>query len=116
MGPAGFDGARGTAPGEKLSAWLRSDERGLFAALMLLQWLGDWQSRAHVVLVDMQGRTPAMLVELFLRMPVVTAPLAEARCGAGRCTVQRNLDLMQGRGLIREITGQGRFRVWTVQK
>ena len=56
-----------------------------------------------------------MLVDLFLRLPVVTAPLAEARCGAGRSTVQRNLDLMQARGLIREITGQGRFRVWAVQ-
>ena len=115
VGLAGLDGARGASPGEKLGAWLRSAERGLFAALMALERLSLWQSRAQAVLADLQGRTPVMLVDLFLTMPVVTAPLAEARVRAGRSTVQRNLDLMQVRSLIREITGQGRFRVWTVQ-
>jgi hypothetical protein len=26
--------------------------------------------------------------------------------------VQRNLDVLVARGLVREVTGQGRFRVW----
>jgi Fe2+ or Zn2+ uptake regulation protein len=42
--------------------------------------------------------------------------MAEALTGASRATVQRNLDWMQKRGLIREVTGQGMFRMWrTVQ-
>jgi Fe2+ or Zn2+ uptake regulation protein len=41
--------------------------------------------------------------------------MAEAQTGASRATVQRNLDLMRHKGLIREITGQGRYRVWTAK-
>jgi hypothetical protein len=29
--------------------------------------------------------------------------------------VQRNLDLLQARGLVREVTGQGRFRIWAAK-
>ena len=115
VGLAGLDGTRGKDPAEKLGNWLRSAERGTFAALMMLGQLTDWQGRARADLSDLQGRTPAELIALFLKLPVVTAALAEARLGVGRSTVQRNLDLMQARGLIREITGQGRFRVWVVQ-
>ena len=116
--PVGFSGLefhRGSTPAEKLHAWLRSAEHGLFATLMALERLSDWQGRAQVVLADLQGRTPYLLMALFLRLPIVTAPLAELRCRAGRSTVQRNLDQMQARGLIREITGQGRFRAWALR-
>lgn len=37
---------------------------------------------------------------------------AEAETGASRAAVQRNLDVLEARGLAREVTGQGRFRVW----
>lgn len=40
-------------------------------------------------------------------------PMAAALTGASTASVQRNLTLMQGRGLLREVTGQGRYRVWT---
>jgi hypothetical protein len=29
-----------------------------------------------------------------------------------RATVQRNIDWMEERGQIREVTGQGRYRMW----
>lgn len=41
--------------------------------------------------------------------------MAEAETGASRAAVQRNLDLLVQRGLIREITGQGRYRVWAAR-
>jgi Fic family protein len=44
--------------------------------------------------------------------PVVSAPMAETLTGASRAAVQRNLAWMETRGLIREVTGQGRFRIW----
>jgi Fic family protein len=37
--------------------------------------------------------------------------MAEALTGASRATVQRNLKWKEDRGLIREVTGQGRFRM-----
>jgi Fe2+ or Zn2+ uptake regulation protein len=44
----------------------------------------------------------------------VSAPMAEALTGASRAAVQRNLAWMEARGLIREVTGQGRFRMWRI--
>ena len=38
--------------------------------------------------------------------------MAEQFTGASRAAVQRNLDSFGARGLVREITGQGRFRMW----
>ncbi len=55
-------------------------------------------------------RTPPLLVDLFATLPIVTAPLAVAKTGAGRATVQRNLALKQTSELIREMSGQRRYR------
>jgi DNA-binding IclR family transcriptional regulator len=44
--------------------------------------------------------------------PLVSAPMAEALTGASRAAVQRNIAWMEARGLIREVTGQGRYRMW----
>jgi Fe2+ or Zn2+ uptake regulation protein len=42
--------------------------------------------------------------------------MAEALTGASRAAVQRNLAWMETRGLIREVTGQGRYRMWCATK
>jgi Fe2+ or Zn2+ uptake regulation protein len=38
--------------------------------------------------------------------------MAETLTSASRAAVQRNLAWMEARGLIREMTGQGRYRMW----
>ena len=38
--------------------------------------------------------------------------MAERLTGASRAAVQRNLAWMEARDLIREVTGQGRYRMW----
>lgn len=116
IGLAGFTAHRaGADVAERLGAWIASAERAVLAALMRLDRLRDWEAGARERLADLQGRTPPLLVDLFAELPIVTAPLAEAKTGAGRATVQRNLALMQARGLTREMTGQGRYRVWTAK-
>jgi hypothetical protein len=37
--------------------------------------------------------------------------MAEATIGASRAAAQRNMTWVEARGLIREVTGQGRFRM-----
>ncbi len=96
-----------------LAAWLRGAELAVQAALLHLDRLRDWQRKASNQLDDLQGRVPALLVQLFSDLPTVSAPLAEARSGASRAAVQRNLNAMPMRGLIRETTGQSRYRTWT---
>lgn len=38
--------------------------------------------------------------------------MTEILTGASRAAVQRNLGWLEARGLIREVTGQGRYRMW----
>lgn len=38
--------------------------------------------------------------------------MAEALSGASRAAIQRNLGWLEERGIIREITGQDRYRMW----
>lgn len=45
---------------------------------------------------------------------MVSAPMAEARTSASRAAVQRNLRKLTDPGLIREMTGQGRYRPCSV--
>ena len=60
----------------------------------------------------LSGKTPPALRAVLGEWPLVSAPMAEALTAASRAAVQRNLGWMEGRGLIREVTGQGRYRMW----
>lgn len=116
LAQTGAEALRGQGePREKLAAWLRGAERATLAALLHLDRVTAWQQRAEAEIADLSGRTPPALIALLAAWPQVSAPLAEAETGASRAAVQRNLDLLVQRGLIREITGQGRYRVWAAR-
>ncbi|SDD44890.1 helix-turn-helix domain-containing protein [Ruegeria marina] len=110
-GPGALRGAG--SPQQKLAAWLRGSAQAVVAALLHLERIAAWRARAIEATADLSGRTPPALIDVMTAWPIVTAPLAEAKSGASRAAVQRNLDLFARRGLIREMTGQGRYRVWT---
>lgn len=96
----------------RLAGWISGATRAVLAGLLHLDQLERWQHHAAESLADLSGRLPRLLVPLLATWPLLTAPMAEALTSASRAAVQRNLDLMQNRGLIREITGQSRYRVW----
>lgn len=102
-------------PERRLAGWLTGIDLSLRAALALCDRVAAWEARAARSLADLQGSTPSRLAACLARWPMVTAALAEAETGASRATVQRNLAVLLERGLIREITGQGRYRVWAVR-
>jgi hypothetical protein len=97
----------------RLAAFYRGCEQASLSALMMIERIADWEERAEEALKDCSGRTPGELVQVFARWPMASAPMAEAHVGASRVAVQRNLDMMVARGVIREIIGQGRNRIWT---
>lgn len=99
----------------RLADWIGGAEQATLSALMQVQRLGVWQNAARQALSDLSGRTPALLVDLLAAWPMVTAPMAETQTGASRAAVQRNLERLQARGLIREVTGQKKYRVWTAR-
>lgn len=111
MGGAAALRAHG-APASRLTRWLDGMEGALLAAMRHLDLLEAWDARARAVMSPLSGRTPALLRAVLADWPLVSAPMAEGLTGASRAAVQRNLAWMEGRGLIREVTGQGRFRMW----
>lgn len=57
----------------RLAAFLRGAEQATLSALMLLDRVAQWQSRATTALSDRSGRTPGELVSVFARWPMVPA-------------------------------------------
>jgi len=112
----GFAALTANGPAERrLGAFIAGAHQAVLSALLLLKRLSDWQARSGQTTADLSGRTPFRLIACLARWPLVSAPLAEAETGGSRAAVQRNLDLLVARGLAREVTGQGRYRVWAAR-
>ncbi len=111
MGGAG--GLRaGGPPTDRLVRWLDGMETASLTAMRHLDDIEAWSMRAHASMIPLSGKTPPALRAVLTEWPLVSAPMAEALTGASRAAVQRNLAWLEARGLIREMTGQGRYRMW----
>jgi len=102
-------------PERKLAGWIAGAHNAVLSALMTLERLRRWRSQAEAGTGDLSGRTPRLLIEGLLRRPMVAVPQLVAETGASRQAVLRNLAIFEDRGLVREVTGHGRFRVWTAK-
>ncbi|MDX8354743.1 helix-turn-helix domain-containing protein [Cognatiyoonia sp. IB215182] len=112
----GAGGLRGTGtPQDRLQRWIAGADHATRAALRVLDRVQAWEDRAHATCAPLSGRTPPQLIHLLSAWPLISAPLAEAETGASRAAIQRNLNRMTQAGIIREVTGQGRYRFWTAK-
>jgi Fic family protein len=89
-------------------------ETTCLAAMRHIDNVEAWSARSEIETSSLSGRTPPALRAVLTEWPLVSAPMAEALTGASRAAVQRNLAWMEARGLIRDVTGQGRHRMWRV--
>lgn len=113
MGGAG--GLRaGGSPADRLSRWLDGMDSAALTAMRHLDQIEGWAARAESIMARQSGKTPPALRKALTDWPLVSAPMAETLTGASRAAVQRNLAWMEEKGLILEVTGQGRFRMWRV--
>lgn len=112
---SGFTVVRGGSVPGRLAAWLRGEERATLAALLHLDRVAARGRQAGDAMAELQERSPTLLIRLLEQWPTLTAPMAEALASASQAAVQRNLRLIEARGLIRELTGQGRYRVWAAR-
>jgi hypothetical protein len=103
------------APEVKLRKWYQAVEQACLRALMELDRLEDWQDRASQVIAGLSGKTPPKLIEALSASPVLSAEMAADLTGVSKAASLRNLTEFERRGLVREITGQGRFRFWTAR-
>lgn len=113
MGGAGALRAGGP-PAERLTRWLDGMDSATLTAMRHLNDIEAWAVRAESVMAPLSGRTPPGLRAVLTEWPLVSAPMAEALTGVSRAAVGRNLAWMEAQGLIREVTGQGRFRMWRI--
>jgi hypothetical protein len=102
----------GGPPADRLARWLEGMETAILSAMRHLDDIEAWSARVATEIALLSGRTPSALRAVLTEWPLVSAPMAEGLTGSSRAAVQRNLAWMEARGLIREITGQGRFRMW----
>lgn len=100
---------------QRLSAWISGAGDAVLAALMVLERLRRWRLQAEAETADLSGRTPRLLIDGLLRHAMVAVPQLVAETGASRPALQRNLAIFEARGLVREVTGQGRYKVWAAQ-
>lgn len=109
----GAEGLRaGGPPADRLARWLDGMEMACLTAMRHMDDIEAWTSRAEVEMASLSGKTPPSLRAVLTEWPLVSAPMAEALTGASRAALQRNLAWMEARGLVREMTGQGRYRMW----
>lgn len=102
----------GGPPAERLALWLDGMQNASLTAMRHLDDIEAWATRAENEMAPLTGRTPPALRTVLTEWPIVSAPMAEVLTGASRAAVQRNLAWMEARRLIREVTGQGRYRMW----
>lgn len=113
MAMGGAGGLRaGGLPTGRLARWLDGMEVACRTAMRTLDDVEAWAAGAEAEMTKLSGRTPPALRAVLTEWPLVSAPMAEALTGASRAAVQRNLAWCEGKGLIREVTGQGRYRMW----
>lgn len=111
MGGAG--GLRaGGPPAGRMTRWLDGMETACLTAMRHIDDTEAWSARTKAEMTTLSGRTPAALRDVLAEWPHVSAPMAEVLTGASRAAVQRNLAWMEARGLIHEVSGQGRYRMW----
>jgi hypothetical protein len=111
MGGAG--GLRtGGPPADRLARWLEGMDTACLTGMRHLDDIEAWSARAETAMTSLSGKTPRALRAAFTEWPLVSAPMAEALTSSSRAAIQRNLSWMEAQGLVRELTGQGRYRMW----
>lgn len=103
---------RGERPVERLRGFYADLAAGCAESLIALERMQAWRARADDAVADFSGRTPRRLVALLAARVAVSAQDAADATGVSVSAAQRNLALLTERGVAREITGHGRFRMW----
>ncbi len=100
---------------ERLTSWYRGIEAASLRALMLLDGMRRWEVDALSRTATLSGRTPPALISALRATPALSAEMAARLTGSSRAAALRNLTWFEENGLVREITGQGRFRIWAAK-
>ncbi|HEY0274869.1 MAG TPA: helix-turn-helix domain-containing protein, partial [Paenirhodobacter sp.] len=83
------------------------------AAMLDLRRLDAWAVSARATTGKVKGSTAAKLIDALLVRPLLSTEDAALATGISRDSAERMLARLLAAGVVREITGQTRFRLWT---
>ncbi|MFV0293787.1 MAG: hypothetical protein ACK5II_11485 [Paracoccus sp. (in: a-proteobacteria)] len=98
---------------DRLLAWFVTLHEGAIQTRAEIVRLGDWASRALKSTARMKGDTPARVIVALRETPLITTEMVEQQISVSRDTAERVLARLHGMGLIREVTGTRRYRLWS---
>lgn len=101
-------------PADRLAAHLAALSAGAQEGRALVGRIRDWSAQARSATAPIKGDNAARVIAVLAARPLVSAMEVEARAGVSRPTAERMLKRLTDLGLIREVTGHRRFRLWTV--
>ncbi|WP_461404244.1 helix-turn-helix domain-containing protein [Falsiruegeria mediterranea] len=99
----------------RLEVFFTAIRQGALNANMELERLADWRARAERVTSHLSGRTPGALIETMMKYPIASVELVSEDTGCSRPSARRNLNIFADLDLVREVTGQDRYRFWAAQ-
>lgn len=102
-------------PHNRLAVWYDALHQAALQALLDVDRMTAWRRRSLDAVARYSGRTPARLIEVLARWPLASASLLANESDASLAAVQRNMARLRDSGLVREVTGQQRFRFWAAQ-
>ncbi|WP_136685717.1 hypothetical protein [Falsirhodobacter xinxiangensis] len=112
LAPRGLSWGRGGAVENLLALWLAEIRDGALTSLAELERVALWQQRALAGVANLGGANPGRVISALAARPYATAEDLATAAGVSRDTAERLLPKLLARGLVREITGRGRFRLW----
>lgn len=105
--------ADGGPPRQRLSRHLAAVAQAADDACRMLDRLGHWAQLAGAATAAIKGRNSARVIAALAAHPALHTAAVEDLAGISRDTAERLLSRMHAMGLVREITGARRFRLWT---
>lgn len=97
---------------ERLSGHLAAVARGARAGREEIRRLEAWAAEARFAMSGMRGQNAGRVIAVLAARPLVSAEDVATGASISRMTAERMLNRMTEMGLIREITGASRFRLW----
>lgn len=97
------------AVADRLAAWLQGGLQATRAALADMDRLTAWEAMAR----DRVGARFDDGLRVACHWPVLSVQLFADQTGVSRATAARHLARLVDAGVLREITGQSRYRAWT---
>ncbi len=98
---------------ERMRRHLAAVTQGVTEARQELARIAGWRARALRASARIKGDNPARVIDELAAHPLLSAAMLEAQTGISRDTAERLLARLREMGLVREITGGRRFRLWT---